>query len=103
MLPEPARSGDAVAVSDPLEAAQEVKQTAIVLREARSLLRRADKLQAAVVGLEDASSTRLVAELCRAAKALADAVARLEVAKQRRAKSVLRGRRGEVVRGSGER
>jgi hypothetical protein len=81
-------------VSDPLAAAKEAKQIEAALREARSLLRRADKLQASVLALNDALSSRLVDELAKTANELVDALTHLRLDRQRRAKRNIRRLRG---------
>lgn len=75
---------------DPLAASQATKETAAVLREARSLLRRADKMAFAVDAAEDPVATRLAAEARGAIEQLVRHLSRLEQQQQRQAHRLLR-------------
>jgi len=79
-------------VDDPLEAAAAAKQTSALLREARSLQRRAAKLVGAA-GNADFSTKAVLADMEAAIQRAVDHVARLERTQQRRAHDALRRHR----------
>jgi CHASE3 domain sensor protein len=66
--------------------------TSALLRDARSLLRRADKLFAASAAVEDPATTGLATEARTAVEQLVHHLTRLEQQAQRRARNA--GRRG---------
>ncbi|MFI5285411.1 MAG: hypothetical protein ACHQ4F_03735 [Candidatus Dormibacteria bacterium] len=61
-----------------------------VLREARSLLRRADKLFAAAAAVDDRGATGLATEVRTATEQLVHYLTRLEQQRERRAREALR-------------
>jgi hypothetical protein len=68
-------------------ATKAAKKTQALLREARSLLRRADKVAAAAsVGIDDPATHRLAAETKEAVERLTDHLVRLERQHHRRAR-----------------
>jgi ElaB/YqjD/DUF883 family membrane-anchored ribosome-binding protein len=69
------------------------KEVSALLREARSLLRRADKLFAGVAAVDDQAATGLTTEVRRAVEQLVDHLTRLEQQRQRRARDAVRQRR----------
>ncbi|MGH7749468.1 MAG: hypothetical protein ACREQ5_32580 [Candidatus Dormibacteria bacterium] len=75
--------------SDPIDAAAAAKRTATLLRDARSLLRRADKLAAAALDLEE-PGPHLIADARAAVERVVDYLARLERTQQRKAHEALR-------------
>ena len=77
---------------DPLEAAATAKQTAALLRETRSLQRRAAKLIAAA-GQTDASTRAVLVDIESAIQHAVGHLARLERTQQKRAHDALRRRR----------
>ena len=74
---------------DPIDAAAAAKRTAILLRDARSLLRRADKLAAAAVDLE-APGPQLIADARAAIERVVDYLARHQRVQQKKAQDALR-------------
>ena len=66
------------------------KEVSALLRDARSLLRRADKLFAAATAVEDPATTGLVTEARRAVEQLVHHLTRLEQQRQRRARDAVR-------------
>lgn len=76
---------------DPLPAAQDAKRTEALLREARSVLRRLDKLAGAAAGSEPATR-RLVLEVREAAERLVSDLARQERIQQQAVEAGRRGR-----------
>ncbi|MHB8538160.1 MAG: hypothetical protein ACYDCS_09085 [Candidatus Dormibacteria bacterium] len=74
---------------DPLAAAADVKQTASLLREVRSVLRRLDLLAATAAAADD-PALRDIAALRDAADRLVGQLAHREQAQQRRAKEAVR-------------
>jgi hypothetical protein len=70
-------------------AAASVKRMAALLREARSVQRRLDKLAAAAAG-EDSTTLAQLAEACTAVEVLVDRLARQEQRQQRRANEARR-------------
>jgi hypothetical protein len=75
---------------DPVAAAHDLKDTAAVLREARSLLRRAEKVGAAAAAIADPETHRRASAAREAAEELVGHLARLERLQQRRAQEALR-------------
>ncbi|MEO8898394.1 MAG: hypothetical protein ABI352_05380 [Candidatus Dormibacter sp.] len=71
-------------------AADPTKVTASLVREARSLLRRADKLASAVRAADDTVTTRLAAEARRAVEQLVHQLTHLQQTQQRRAREAVR-------------
>jgi hypothetical protein len=69
------------------------REMSALLREARSLLRRADKLFAGVAAVDDAVTTGLATEARRAVEQLVHELARLEQRRERRARDAVRRRR----------
>jgi hypothetical protein len=67
-------------------ATKAAKKTQALLREARSLLRRADKVVAASVGIDDPATHRLAAETKEAVERPTDHLVRLERQHHRRAR-----------------
>jgi hypothetical protein len=70
-----------------------IKEVSALLREARSLLRCADKLLAGVAAVDDAVTTGLATEARRAVEQLVHELARLEQRRERRARDAVRRRR----------
>jgi hypothetical protein len=68
------------------------RETSALLREARSLLRRADKLFAATAAVDDRGATGLATEVRTAIERLVHYLARLEQQRERRAREALRRR-----------
>ena len=66
------------------------KEVSALLREARSLLRRADKLFAATTAVEDPVTTGLATEARRAVEQLVHHLTRLEQQRERRARAAVR-------------
>jgi ElaB/YqjD/DUF883 family membrane-anchored ribosome-binding protein len=66
------------------------REVSALLREARSLLRRVDKLFAGVAAADDAVTTGLATEARRAIEQLVHELARLEQRRQRRARDAVR-------------
>jgi ElaB/YqjD/DUF883 family membrane-anchored ribosome-binding protein len=66
------------------------KEVSALLREARSLLRRSDKLFAASAAVEDPATTGLATEVRKAVEQLVDHLTRLEQQRQRRARDAVR-------------
>jgi ElaB/YqjD/DUF883 family membrane-anchored ribosome-binding protein len=63
------------------------KEVSALLRDARSLLRRADKLFAATAAVEDPAATGLATEARTAIEQLVNHLARLEQQRERRARA----------------
>jgi ElaB/YqjD/DUF883 family membrane-anchored ribosome-binding protein len=79
--------------ADPLAAAQTTKAVAALLRDARSLLRRTDKLAQAADAVADPETTRLAAQARQAIEQLVHRVGQLERQRQRQARpAAWRGR-----------
>jgi DNA-binding ferritin-like protein len=78
--------------ADPLAAAQTTKAVAALLRDARSLLRRTDKLAQAADAVADPETTRLAAEARQAIEQLVHHIGYLEERHKRQARDA--GRRG---------
>jgi hypothetical protein len=68
------------------------REASALMREARSLLRRADKLFAATAVVDDRVATGLVTEVRTAIEQLVHHLARLEQQRQNRARDVVRRR-----------
>jgi ElaB/YqjD/DUF883 family membrane-anchored ribosome-binding protein len=66
------------------------KEVSALLREARSLLRRADKLFAATAAVDDQAATGLAMEVRAAIEQLVHYLTRLEQQRERRAREALR-------------
>lgn len=66
------------------------KVTAALVREARSLQRRADKLASAVRAADDDTTTRLAGEALHAVEQLVHHLTRLQQTQQRRAREAIR-------------
>jgi hypothetical protein len=66
------------------------KDVSALLRDARSLLRRADKLFAATVAVDDQAATRLATEVRTVTEQLVHHLTRLEQQRQRRARGAVR-------------
>lgn len=83
---------------DPLSTGSEAKQAAALLREARSLQHRADRLLARA-DTSDEATTTVLAEIVAAAERAVHHLGRLEQSRRRQAgnalrRDALRGRRG---------
>jgi hypothetical protein len=76
-------------------ATKAAKKTQALLREARFLLRRADKVAAAAGAIEDPTTHQLAAEAGRAVERLTEHLVRLERQHHRRAKEGPRPRQRE--------
>lgn len=74
---------------DPVAAAADVKRTAALLRDARSILRRSDILLATAAAVED-PALRDIAALRDGADRLVSQLAHREQAQQRRAREAVR-------------
>ncbi len=70
--------------------ADPTKLTAVLVREARSLLRRTDKLAAAVSAADDITATRLAGEARHAVEQLVHQLTRLQQTQQRRTRDAIR-------------
>jgi ElaB/YqjD/DUF883 family membrane-anchored ribosome-binding protein len=66
------------------------REVSALLREARSLLRRVDKLFAGVAAVDDAVTTGLATEAQRAIEQLVHQLSRLEEQRQHRARDAVR-------------
>jgi hypothetical protein len=66
------------------------RETSALLREARSLLRRADKLFAATAAVDDRVATGLATEVRTATEQLVHHLTRLEQQRQHRARDAVR-------------
>ena len=66
------------------------RETSALLREARSLLRRADKLFAATAAVNDRAATGLATEVRTAIEQLVHYLPRLEQQRERQAREALR-------------
>jgi ElaB/YqjD/DUF883 family membrane-anchored ribosome-binding protein len=66
------------------------KEVSALLRDARSLLRRADKLFAATAAVDDRAATGLATEARTAIEQLVHYLTRLEQQRQRRARDAVR-------------
>jgi hypothetical protein len=66
------------------------RETSALLREARSLLRRADKLFAATAAMDDRGATGLATEVRTAIEQLVHYLTRVEQQRERRAREALR-------------
>lgn len=75
--------------SDPIQAAQEVKQATGLLRDARAVLRRLDTLAATALAIND-PSLRDIAALRDACDRLVSRLAHREQSLQRRARDAVR-------------
>ena len=71
-------------------ATDRTKVTASLVREARSLLRRVDKLASAVQAADDITITRLAAEARRTVEQLVHQLTHLQQTQQRRAREAIR-------------
>ena len=69
------------------------KEVSALLRDARSLLRRADKLFPGTAAVDDPATTGLATEARRAIEQLVHHLTRLEQQRQRRARDAVRRRR----------
>ena len=74
---------------DPVAAALDVKRTATLLRDARSVLRRIDVLAATALAADDAS-VPLIGEARAAAARVVDHLVRQQAAQQRQARQAVR-------------
>jgi hypothetical protein len=79
-----------VASHDPVAAAHAAKDTAAVLREARSRLRRVEKVAVAAAGIADPETQSRASTAREAVEQLVDHLIRLERIQQRRAQEALR-------------
>jgi hypothetical protein len=75
---------------DPVAATHAAKDTAAVLREARSLLRRVEKVAVAAAGVADPETQSRASTAREAVEQLVDHLIRLERIQQRRAQEALR-------------
>jgi hypothetical protein len=71
-------------VSDPLELGAQAKRRDAVLRETRSLFRRADKLRRTVADLDDNLATQIASSACEEIEKLVHYLVRLDRRPQRR-------------------
>lgn len=72
------------------QATDPAKVAASLVREARSLLRRADKLAVSIRATDDDTATRLAADVRRAVEQLVHQLSRVQQTQQRRAREAIR-------------